>query len=351
MTAGTTAERPIVTVDPRTDPRWAQLAARRDTPLFLAPPWIAAVADTYGFTPTARITLDVDGRPSSGLAWTPVADVLGRRLISLPFGDRADPPVRDAAELRALLARLPTDHGPFTVRCLDSDPLVTDGGLDVVGEAVWHATATDMPVQALLAGMHPHVRRDVRTAERRGVRIAIDPSLAAVRRFHPLHAGLRKHKYRLLPQPLELFERIWAAFAARDAIFTVGAHVGDDLVAAAICIVWNDVLYYKFSASDPRHLPRRPNEAVVTSALRRAAELGLRSFDWGRSDLDQPGLVGFKQKWATEERRLLTLRRPGPPPDPAAGALLGELTALLTEDDVPDAVTARAGALLYRHFC
>lgn len=341
----------VVTVDPTTDPRWAVLAARRTTPLFLAPPWISAVADTYGFAPTARVTLDADGAPSSGLAWTPVADVRGRRLVSLPFGDRADPPVRDAAELRALLACLPADHGPFTVRCLDTDPLATDGGLDVVGVAAWHATATDVPVETMFARINPGARRDVRTAQRHGVRIEVDPSLAAIRRFYRLHAALRKHKYRLLPQPLALFERIWAEFAARDAIFTVGAHVGDDMVAGAVCITWNDVLYYKFSASDPRHLTRRPNEVVVWNALRRAAELGLRAMDWGRSDLDQPGLVAFKRKWATEERRLLTLRRPGPPPDPHADALLGELTALLTEETVPDAITARAGALLYRHFC
>ena len=83
-------------------------------------------------------------------------------------------------------------------------------------------------------------------------------------------------------------------------------------------------------------------------------ERGLRLVDWGLSDLDQPGLVGFKRKWATTERRLLTLRS-GTAEATAAqrefGDVLGELTRLLTDRTVPDDVSARAGALLYRYFC
>ena len=72
------------------------------------------------------------------------------------------------------------------------------------------------------------------------------------------------------------------------------------------------------------------------------------------SDLDQPGLVGFKRKWATQERRLLTLRAGTAQPRPGQrefGDALGSLTQLLTGNTVPDDVTERAGALLYRYFC
>jgi hypothetical protein len=31
--------------------------------------------------------------------------------------------------------------------------------------------------------------------------------------------------------------------------------------------------------------------------------------------------------------------------------MLGELTRLFTEPSVPDEISTRAGALLYRHFC
>jgi hypothetical protein len=76
--------------------------------------------------------------------------------------------------------------------------------------------------------------------------------------------------------------------------------------------------------------------------------------DWGLSDLDQPGLVAFKRKWASVERRLVTLRAGSPrerPEQREFGAVLDELTRLLTDASVPDDVTAGAGGVLYRYFC
>ena len=78
------------------------------------------------------------------------------------------------------------------------------------------------------------------------------------------------------------------------------------------------------------------------------------SYDWGVSDLDPPGLVQYKRKLGTEERRMTVLRHtPEGYTNPHADEikpLLGELTGLLTREDVPDDVTQRAGELLYRYF-
>jgi hypothetical protein len=62
--------------------------------------------------------------------------------------------------------------------------------------------------------------------------------------------------------------------------------------------------------------------------------------------------VAYKRKWASTERRVVTLRSKSPDVDnhrdPAQ--TLGELTRLLTDSAVPDHITERAGALLYRYF-
>ena len=85
-----------------------------------------------------------------------------------------------------------------------------------------------------------------------------------------------------------------------------------------------------------------------------ACERGCRRYDWGVSDMDQPGLVGYKRKFATEERRVTVLRHTpagyANPNGADAARTLGELTRLLTADDVPDAVSEQAGDLLYRFF-
>jgi hypothetical protein len=89
--------------------------------------------------------------------------------------------------------------------------------------------------------------------------------------------------------------------------------------------------------------------------MRVGREWGCTTFDWGVSDLDQPGLVAYKRKYATDERRVRVLRHVPAGYDGSraaeAGAVLGQLTDLLTREDVPDDVTRRAGDLLYGMFC
>ena len=349
----------VVGADPLTDPRWRELASTPGAGLFTSPPWLAAVCGSYGFTPQARIAVDGAGRPVGGLAWVAVDDARGLRCLSLPFCDRADPPVPDTATWDLLVDAAGIGDTPFTVRCLDDSPAVRGAGLATTGEAAWHGTPLRdadgaLDVDALHRRIHGQSRRNLAAAERAGVRVEVRDDLDAVRLMHGLHVRLRKHKYGYLAQPRGFFERIWQEFAPEGRCVTLVASVGDLVVAAALFLEWNGALYYKFGASDPVHLQVRPNDAIYWTGIRHAIERGLDLVDWGLSDLDQPGLVRFKRKWASEERRLLTLRSGTAAPRVGAqefGDALSGLTRLLTDPAVPDEITERAGALLYRYFC
>ena len=313
------------------------------------------MARSYGFTPEARLAVDSEGDPVGGLAWVRIEDIRGARVSALPFCDRADPMLigADPASAWAGLADDVLATGlPLTLRCFSDNPAAADGRLRQVGEAAWHGTPTDCTEDELYARISSTSRRNLKAADRNGVKVLSSTGLDAVHAFHRLHVGLRKSKYRLLAQPLEFFENIWREFTEVDAVITLLAEVDGEVAAGAMYLVWGDTLYYKFGASLAEYLPKRPNDALYWSACKLALSRGLAGIDWGISDLDQPGLVSYKGKWASEERRVVTLRGgPDPTPNHEVGAMLGELTRLFTEPGVPDDVSTRAGALLYRHFC
>ena len=342
----------VIAADPRTDPRWHTLAATAEGSLFTSPPWIRSVCGTYGFTPQARIVTDAAGRPTDGFAWVPISDIRGDRLVSLPFSDRAEPILADGATWSSLVDDALTTDAPLTIRCLDAAVPTTDAGLVPAGEAAWHCTPLGAPVPEIYRSLSSAARRNIATADRNGVHVDAFTGMDAVHIFHRLHVSLRKYKYRLLAQPFDLFERIWEEFSVQDGIVTFLAYVNGEPIAGAVYLAWNDVLYYKFGASLAGTLPLRPNDALAWTALRWASERGFRLLDWGRSDLDQPGLIAYKRKWASEERRIVTLcsTSRGPDRDRDPGQLLGELTRLLTDDAVPDHITEQAGSLLYRYF-
>jgi hypothetical protein len=75
---------------------------------------------------------------------------------------------------------------------------------------------------------------------------------------------------------------------------------------------------------------------------------GAEQIDFGRTELENDGLIRFKDQFGTTRRRLTYLRYPGSSREkyvaasdlPAARRLFSVL---------PDALSSRAGRLLYRH--
>jgi hypothetical protein len=165
-----------------------------------------------------------------------------------------------------------------------------------------------------------------------------------------MHVDLRKTKYRLLAQPFEFFVNLRDVFG--DSMALCLAEVDGSAVAGMVYLEWGGTWNYKFGASYPR--PYRPNAALVVEACREGAERGLDLLDLGRSDVAQEGLVRFKRQFATSERVLTTLhwspQWPAASPDGGAGKTLTALTEVLTGPDVPNDVSAKAGALLYKYF-
>jgi CelD/BcsL family acetyltransferase involved in cellulose biosynthesis len=342
------------TIDPRKDPAWERLVAGPQGSVFGSPVWISAIADTYGFDVAADVCIDPDGQPVAGLACTDVSDFRGVRQISLPFCDYLDPVLDSEDRWNELVGPRLARGLPLQLRVLEPGPPRHDPRFEHVGELMWHATDLERDQQEILAGFHPQARQNLRSARRCGVSVRFGTSLDDMLAFHELHRRVRKRKYRLLAQPASFFENIWQRFASIDAV-TIGLASHDGVViAGAVYLFWRDVMYYKFGASIAERLVVRPNELLAWESIRLGVTRGCRKYDWGVSDPAQPGLVRFKRKFATEEGRVTVLRHNPTgysPADSTAAHTLGELTSLLTRDDVPDEVTQRAGEVLYRYFC
>jgi CelD/BcsL family acetyltransferase involved in cellulose biosynthesis len=341
-------------IDPCNAPEWDELMRDRRGSVFGAPPWLSAIVDTYGFDVTAGVLADPNGRPHAGLVCAELHDFRGDRLVSAPFCDYLDPVVDGPDQWNALVAPLIARELPLQLRVLRAEAPLDDPRFERTAELAWHGTNLDRSEDEILADLRPGVRQHLRSARRRGVSVRFGTELEDVRAFYDLHRKTRKRKYHLLAQPLAFFENMWKSFVPFDGVAVGLATYGDEVIAASLYLMWGGVIYYKFGASTPEYLSLRPNEMLAWESMRLGRERGCRRYDWGVSDLDQPGLVGYKRKFATEERRVTVLRHMpvgyGNPNGAEAGRTLGALTELLTREDVPDDVTEQAGDLLYRFF-
>src|SRR5437870_12423362 len=90
----------IVQVDPRVDPIWQTLADRGGSSVFHSPSWIQVLTETYGWEASAYVVLDDRGEPQAGIPFCRIADMMGERILALPFSDYCDPLVNDRSEER-----------------------------------------------------------------------------------------------------------------------------------------------------------------------------------------------------------------------------------------------------------
>ncbi len=343
----------LALMDARGDSFWRGGQAEHPfASLFSSRPWIEVLARTYGLEISASARLDQDGQVEAAILFSHVRDLRGERVVCLPFSDYCDPLVADPAAWDELVEPLFGFGAPIRLRCLRNSVPDRDPRFERAKHAKWHGADLTRPEGELWAGLSGSARQNIRRAERSHLVVREGRSVEDVRIFHRLHVRLRKAKYRMLAQPTAMFEHLHAIFAVNDQLVVLLAEVDGEPIAGILLLQWHDVLYYKFNASSEQGL--RPNDLLVWNAMLLGRRRGLARLDFGLSDVDQPGLVRYKQKFATEEQDVRFLEwRPDARPDPRAeqaSQVLGGVTRLLTDPSVPDEIARTAGDQLYRFF-
>jgi len=312
------------------------------------------LAETYGLEARAYVALDAAEEPKAGIPFCRITDLMGERIVTLPFSDYCDPLVANSEQWSCLIDTLLAERCPIVVRCLHNSVPRTDDRFMLVKQAKWHGMDLQPDLDSLWQGLHDSSRRAINKARRDGVEVRIAQEEDDLRAFFEMHLRVRKYKYRLLAQPYHFFENIWRHFIeTQNGVLMMAFYCGE-IIGGVMFLEWKDTLYYKFNASALADLSHRPNDLLIWEGIKYGRAKGYTYLDFGLSDWDQEGLVRYKRKFATQEKTISFLRYT---PDEAATqqekqvrGLLSQLTDLFTDESVPDRVTDRAGDVLYGYF-
>jgi CelD/BcsL family acetyltransferase involved in cellulose biosynthesis len=336
-------------IDPSSDPRWAAFVDEARGSVFHHPEWLRLLHRTYGYEIAACCVGDATGRIRAGLPLARITSpVTGRRLVALPFSDVCEPLVA---------AQFPTARGPLV-------EVVAALGERMRLDVEIRAAVDDLPGGHATAGFLRHTlalrgdaadierrvisssaRRGVAKARRAGLAAERDTSEAALAEFYRLH--LRTRRRQGVPIQPKRFVLGLGELFRRGLGFVMLVRDRERVIAAAVFLTCNGVMTYKYGASDERHLGARPNNLLFMEAIAWGCSTGHHTLDFGRTDLDNPGLAAFKRGWGAEERPLsytTTAER-------AAFAGAG-LPARLLRGAIrrgPQGVSRVTGELLYKH--
>ena len=311
--------------------------------------WLKALQRAYGYQPVA-FTESPPGAPlQNAIVFCKVSSwITGKRLVSAPFSDHCDPLVNDGDEL----ARLSSFAAAFAHRghCRYTEIRPRTAVVErpfLPASTYWlHQLDLAPGPEAVYAKLHRDcIQRKVRRSEREKLTLEQGNSEKLLRDFYRLHTHTRL-RLGLPPQPLAWFEALLEELAEHAAVRV--AFFRGKAVASIVTLEFKNTTVYKYGCSDEQHNRLGGAQALMWAAIEEACSKGHTEFDMGRSDLDQTGLVEYKDRWGARKTLLTYYRHPG---GPAQAGFKPRTTRLAKKvfSKMPAALAPWVGYAIYRH--
>jgi CelD/BcsL family acetyltransferase involved in cellulose biosynthesis len=126
------------------------------------------------------------------------------------------------------------------------------------------------------------------------------------------------------------------------------ASKGGRPIAGIMTLDHGKKMVYKYGGSDVKFNNLGATPLLFWRAIKDAKEAGMEELDLGRSNLDNSGLITFKERWSAVSSTLTTWRAPAVNASPSFEHLKARLAKAVCAR-LPDSVLTLAGRLLYRH--
>jgi CelD/BcsL family acetyltransferase involved in cellulose biosynthesis len=306
----------IYEIDPLHDPRWPEFVKQHPrASVFHTPNWLNALHSAYGYEPAVLSTSAPRERLTNGLVFCRLKSRLtGNRLVSLPFSDHCEPLVETKEELDAILVSFTKAVGnQWKYVELRPTEQVLDGmsGFTQCHCYYWHYLDLSPDRDALFRRFHKDcVQRKIRRAQREGLSYEAGNSEELLRKFYRLLI-LTRRRHGLPPQPYFWFQQLSRSLGEQMQV-RIASHNGTP-VAGIVTLKHGKTIVYKYGGSDARFNRLGGTALLFWQTILEAKREGLSQLDLGRVDLDNEGLIQFKEHWGARRATLTYLKFPGLP--------------------------------------
>jgi CelD/BcsL family acetyltransferase involved in cellulose biosynthesis len=339
-------------LDPILDDRWEDLVTSHpSSSVFHNRGWLSALVQTYGYRPIALTSTPPGEKLSDGIVFCEVNSwITGSRLVSLPFADHSDPLLNEGGGSFELADWLRTAWQQKKWKYIELRPLsgeMHQASPLVASHSFWfHTLDLSPPLEQIFHNFHKNcIQRRIRRAERERLSYEKGCSAEIVDDFYRLLLITRR-RHKLLPQPRGWFQNLIACMSPNAEIRLV--RKGDVPIAAMLTLRNRRTVVYKYGCSDEKfhHLAGMPY--LFWKMIEESKAANAEEVDFGRTDLENEGLIRFKDRFGTVRKRINYFRYPqsGEERDNAA---LGFNSTLRLFSAMPYAISSKAGQLVYRH--
>lgn len=340
-------------ISPLSDCRWDDLAARNPrATAFHRRAWLEALTRTYGYEPFALTSASPGQALDDGMVFCYVSSwITGVRCVSLPFADHCEPLVEDLGHLAGFIAWLQAERQRQGWKYIEVRPLLqlqdVNCGLRPSRSYFVHELDLAPPLEHIFRRLHrASIQRRIQRAEKERLSYESGRTDQLLKEFYALLLITRR-RHKLLPQPRSWFRNLLECMGETVQIRV--ARKGNTPIAAILTLRHRSCVIYKYGCSDERFHNLGGMPLLFWRLIEECKADAVEKIDFGRSDLDNEGLIRFKDNFGTTKRLLIYYRCPDTEMDAPTDAWDSRVVRQIFSQ-LPRAASALAGRVLYRHF-
>jgi len=289
----------------RNYPEWDSLISmQKEYSFFQSSAWAHVLADTYNYKPLYFTLFD----RQKLLVLMPFMEVksflASRRGVSLPFSDYCDF-INNASVKTEDIIQFLINYGEkakwkyFETRGGTHMPV----DLTPAGSFYCHTLNFNGNEDLIFCGFRDSTQRNIKKSIKENVVIKISHTWESLQEYYRLHCITRK-KHGVPPQPHFFFKKIFEHIISQEKGFVALAIYNDIVIAGNIYFCIHKKAYYKFGASDQKYQELRATNLIMWESIRWLLNNGFESLCFGRTDMNNQGLLQFKRGWGAEEKTI-----------------------------------------------
>jgi CelD/BcsL family acetyltransferase involved in cellulose biosynthesis len=278
--------------------------------IYHTPEWKKFLEKTFSYEPHYIFALNETGRIIAMLPFFSVKSKLtGSRLCSVPFshicGYIGDDSAFDTVMNEAL----------SLYKFLSLDYLEIRSAVDADGFAAenkFHTYILELSPtpEAVWKKFNSNAKRNIKKAANIGVSVEATKNMDDLRRFYELNC-INKRDIGVPCHPWGFFENLFDIL--NDYVHLYVSKHDNKTIGGGIMLCYKDTALYAYGASRPEFLKYYPYYAYIWRCIEDFCHGGYKVLDFGRSDSENAGLIEFKKRWGTAEKRLDYSYYPGIP--------------------------------------
>lgn len=264
--------------------------------------WLKCLKHTFAFQDLLYVVLDQNGKIDGVFPAFRINRFFSKsRIVSLPFSDYGGYLFRDSKAgcvfLTDLLQEKIGDFQNVEIR----SKVESNVSFHQHTHYKRHVLCLNPDPNEVLKNIEKRtIQYCIRKAQKNGVTIVENNTEDGVAEFYRLNY-LTRNKHGLPAQSKRFFENIFKELIEKGQAFINLAIYKNKAIASGMFFRFRDTVYYKYSASDPSYLIHQtPNHLLTCQAIEQACLAGFKYFDFGRTSMENPGLMRYKEMWGAQ---------------------------------------------------